>query len=332
MSDLILSGRAGFERHRELLSTAAGPEATWLLMEDDKRLVLDSTGEEVDFDEAQPTVAWCGLDIFRSPAGRRFFKMVQLCPSLDWVQTAYAGHDAQMWFDLLDRGVTLTRAHISGVPIAEYVMGAVLRMFQDSQQWEQGRADRKWNGHVFREIDQSKWMVIGMGDIGRGIATRAAAFGANVTGVRRSPDGTEPVDQVIAPDQLDSALPEMDVVVLAVPATSSTDHLIGEVQIALMNPRCVVVNVGRGNAIDEAALLDALNSDRLAGAVLDVFATEPLPEDNVWWTHPRVLMTPHVSSMGSGRYRRAAQVFAANLTQRRAGGHLAGVLALDDLS
>ncbi|MGY9072344.1 MAG: NAD(P)-dependent oxidoreductase [Acidimicrobiales bacterium] len=331
MKDLILTGRTGFERHESLLTEAAGPDASWLLMNNDKTLVTHSTGESATFDEARPTIAWCGLDIFRSPAGRRFFKLVQICPSLQWVQSAYAGHDALIWTDLLDRGVELTRASISGVPIAEYVIGAVLRQFQQPTEWEQARDTKSWTGHVFREIDQSRWVVIGMGDIGRQVSARASAFGAHVTGIRRSPQGDEPVHAMATPDGLVAAVADADVVVLAVPANEDSNHLIGALELESMPARCILVNVGRGNAIDETALLKSLDERDIEAAILDVFADEPLPEDSIWWTHPHVIMTPHVSSMGHGRYRRAAEVFATNLTRRRSGLPLQGTLTAADL-
>jgi phosphoglycerate dehydrogenase-like enzyme len=329
---LILSGRKGYERHQEILDQAAGDEADWLLMDDDKRIIEHRSGQEMNFGAVRPDIAWCGLDIFRSPAGRRFFKLVQTCPSLQWVQTAYAGHDAQMWSDLLERGVTLTRGRIAGIPIAEFVIGAVLRRLQEAPKWEQARSERSWSGHVFSEIDQSRWLIVGMGDIGNAIGQRVRPWGAHVTGVRRNSDGSESADRMIVPDQLTDAIADADVIVLAAPANADSDQLIGASQLEKMKPTSLLVNVGRGNAIDEAALLRSLEGGRPAAAILDVFATEPLPADSVWWTHPKVDMTAHVSSMGEGRYRRAAELFALNLTRGRMGQPLLHRITLDDLN
>lgn len=327
----ILSGRKGYERHQEILDQAAGAEVDWLLMDDDKRIIDHRSGQEVDFGAARPDIAWCGLDIFRSPAGRRFFKLVQTCPSLQWVQTAYAGHDAQMWSDLLERGVTLTRGRIAGTPIAEFVIGAVLRRLQEVPKWEQARSERSWSGHVFSEIDQSKWLIVGMGDIGNAIGQRVRPWGAHVTGVRRSPDGSESADRMIGPDQLSDAIAVADVIVLAAPANADSDQIVGAAQLERMKPTSLLVNVGRGNAIDEEALLASLESGRPAAAILDVFATEPLPNDSVWWTHPKVDLTAHVSSMGAGRYRRAAEEFTTNLIRYKLGQPLLNELNLSDI-
>jgi phosphoglycerate dehydrogenase-like enzyme len=148
------------------------------------------------------------------------------------------------------------------------------------------------------------------------------AFDARVIGVRRNPSGDEPVDHMITPAEMLAVLPEADVVVLAAPATDETQHLVDARFLGAMRERALLVNVARGALVDERALIAALDSGRPAHAVLDVTEVEPLPPASPLWSHPNVTVTPHTSGGGTGRYRRAADVFAANLRRYTSGGQL----------
>jgi phosphoglycerate dehydrogenase-like enzyme len=151
--------------------------------------------------------------------------------------------------------------------------------------------------------------VIGLGAIGTAVARRARAFDATVLGVRRTPRGDEPVDELVSLDAVDRA----DVIVLAAPATPTTIGMVDDTFLRRMRPGSVLVNVGRGSLVDEAALVRALDRGIPEVALLDVTATEPLPADSPLWAHPRVVLTPHSSALGSGRHARAAEVFVENL-------------------
>jgi len=140
-----------------------------------------------------------------------------------------------------------------------------------------------------------------------------------VIGIRRTPDGTEPVDEMVGPDELLAQLPRADVVVLTLPASDTTHHLVDDVFLAAMQPDAVLVNVARGAIVDEAALVRALDAGRPDFAVLDVVETEPLPTESPLWDHPKVVVTPHSSSGGHGRFARGADLFAENLRRFRAG-------------
>jgi phosphoglycerate dehydrogenase-like enzyme len=161
--------------------------------------------------------------------------------------------------------------------------------------------------------------VIGLGAIGSAVAERARAFGCTVIGVRRNPAGTEPVDEMIAPDRLTAALPRADVVVLTLPATEQTRNLVDDDFLGAMRADAVLVNVARGSVVDEAALLRALDAGRPDFAVLDVVGEEPLPPDSPLWSHSKIVITPHTSSGGHGRFARGADLFAENLRRYRAG-------------
>jgi phosphoglycerate dehydrogenase-like enzyme len=208
---------------------------------------------------------------------------------------------------------------VNNVSIAEFVMREVMDRFQRADQWRAAAAAHRWEHHEWREVCGSTWLVVGVGAIGTAVAERARAFGCRVIGVRRHPDGSEPVDEMISPDELTSALPRVDVVVLTLPATDETRNLVNDDFLAAMRPDAVLVNVARGAIVDEPALLRALDAGRPDFAVLDVVSEEPLPGDHPLWSHPKVVVTPHSSSGGHGRFARGADLFAENLRRYRAG-------------
>jgi phosphoglycerate dehydrogenase-like enzyme len=285
---------------------AAAPDARWYVVHTDGQ--VDPGGEAAE-------VVWLSNDVFYGPTLPVFLDLVRNDDALRWVQSAGAGVDSPMFQELLARGVRLTTTHATAIPIAEYVVGSVLRYYQRPEEWAASSADRAWRHHDFPEIWGTTWLVIGVGHIGTEIATRVRAFGARVIGVRRHPSGDEPVDRMITPDQVVAMLPAVDVVVIAAPATDETDQLVDERFLGAMRDTAVLVNVARGALVDEAALVAALDAGRPAHAVLDVTAVEPLPADSLLWGNPRITITPHTSGGGEGRYARAAQVFAANLAR-----------------
>jgi phosphoglycerate dehydrogenase-like enzyme len=272
-----------------------------------------------DVDTAGVECAWLSADLFYDGNLDAFFDGCRRAAGLRWVHTSSAGTDGA-WFDeLLDRGVRLTTSHVNDVPIAEYVLAMVLRHFQRHQDWAAAQAERRWAHHDFREIAGTTWVVVGLGAIGARVAERARAFGARVVGVRRSPVAPVPVDALVTPDRLHEVLPSADVVVLARPAAPGAPPVVDGAFLAAMREESLLVNVARGSLVDDGALLAALDRGVPEHAVLDVFDVEPLPPDNPFWSHPRVTVTPHSANGGVGRYRRAAELFAANLTRYRRG-------------
>jgi phosphoglycerate dehydrogenase-like enzyme len=272
---------------------------------------------------ARPVVSWLSNDVFRNGVLAPLSALLVDDPSLRWVQSGAAGADGTLARALLARGVRFTTAHVTAVPIAEYVLGAVLRIYQEPERWAGDTAQRIWRHREFREVHGTTWLVVGMGAIGTEVARRARAFGARVIGVRRTPRGDEPVDELRSPSALLATVPDADVVVLCAPGTDETRHLVDARFLAAMRAGSVLVNVARGSLVDEGALLAALDAGRPAHAVLDVVDVEPLPADSPLWAHPRITLTPHSSGGGLGRYARSADVFAANLARYVAGVPLA---------
>jgi glyoxylate/hydroxypyruvate reductase A len=260
-----------------------------------------------------PGVAWLSTDGFYSGGLRPMARLLLASPRLVWVQSAAAGTDGKLFQRLLDKGIRLTTSHVSAIPVAEYVVSAVLNRYQRPEAWSEAQRAHEWRHHEFREVHGTTWLVIGLGAIGTEVATRGQALGARVIGVRRHASGEEPVDVLHTPDSWRTAVPDADVLVVAAPAVESTHHLIDAGVLAAMRSGSVLINVARGSLVDEAALLAALDRGRPAHAVLDVAATEPLPAENPLWDHPAVTITAHSAGGGLGRDRRAAEVFAGNL-------------------
>lgn len=184
-----------------------------------------------------------------------------------------------------------------GPTISEHILMVLLMLLRRMPEYEADLLERRWTLHTpIRSITGSHVVLLGTGDIGSHTARRLKALGAAVTGVCRSGRAAEPAfDAVLPVGELDSVLPGADAVVLALPATAETEGLLSRERIALLPPTAFVVNVGRGSAIDQEALAEALRERRLAGAALDVMVPEPLPADHPLWSCPNTILTPHVS-------------------------------------
>lgn len=184
-----------------------------------------------------------------------------------------------------------------GTAISEHMVGALLGLMKRLFQYRDDQHQAAWidRGEV-RGLKGAKVLMLGLGDIGEHFARLCLAFGAQVVGVRRRPSAPpEGVSQVVTMDELDQWLPWADVVALALPDTPATRHVINERTLGLMKPGGFLLNVGRGSAIDQDALLQALQSGQLAGASIDVTEPEPLPKDHPLWQAPNLLLTPHIS-------------------------------------
>ena len=295
------------------------PGVEWLAMQPDGTLVAED-GSTVAGEDARPDVAWGTSDLFRegAPVGR-FFGLLRRLEGLRWFASPAAGFDAPVFAELAARGTRITNAHVNSLPIAEFVLRAVLDEFQEAGTWRSQAAGPAWRIHDWREVAGTTWLIVGLGSIGGEVAVRARAFGARVIGCRRTPSPGDPADLTITPDRLLEHVGEAEVIVLAAPATPATESLVDEAFLARVRPGSVLVNVARGSLVDEDALLDSLDAGRPGTAVLDVFRTEPLPADHPFWTHPSVRVTPHNAAGGLGRLHRQADLFDDNLDRYLAG-------------
>ena len=220
-------------------------------------------------------------------------------PNLRWIQGSSAGIGRFVErIGLFDSDVVVTTA--SGVharPLAEFALLGMLVFGKDTLRLTREQQAKRWERHAGEEVRGKVVCVVGLGKVGREVARLARALDARVTGVVRDTRGRSAddlgVDALGTIETLDSLLVEADVVVLATPHTPDTHRLLDARRIALLKPTAVVVNVARGDVVDEAALVDALQAGRLRGAALDVFEQEPLPTDSPLWTLPNVLVSPH---------------------------------------
>jgi len=233
--------------------------------------------------------------------------------------------------DLAARGVVVTNSRgIQSVPIAEHVFACLLALARRLPQTLRDQQERTWRPNALTG-EASPWLIagrtigiIGVGSLGEAIAVRAKAFGMRVLGMRRHPGRGVPAgfDDVVGPADRGRVLAEADVVVIAAPLTPETDRLVDAAAIAAMKPGAIVINVARGQLIDESALAGALESGRLGGAALDVFATEPLPPASPFWAMPNVIVTPHNSGFRAGHFDAVIDLFAENLERFERGVEL----------
>lgn len=243
-------------------------------------------------------------------------------PNLRWLQTFSAGVDSPFFIDLMNRGVRLSTASgATASPIAQTVVMYMLALSRDLRRWMRAQEMSRWSRHTFDELDGSSLAVVGMGPIGLEIARLGAALGMSVEGVRRTPTGDEPCPTFPMED-LDSVLSRAQWVACALPLTDDTRGLFGERRFALMPAGARFMNVGRGELVDEDALVSALVSGHLAGAGLDVFAVEPLPETSPLWSMDNVIITPHNSGTSTSTTGRSMSIFLDNLARWVAGEEL----------
>jgi phosphoglycerate dehydrogenase-like enzyme len=307
--------RASLERHL--------PDVEPLLMSKDGSLALVGTASMASHPiapaDAAPVAAWANSDLYDGGPARDFMVLCLKSRSLRWLQSGAAGFDHPVFSSLVDNGVALSTSNASAIAIAEYVLAAVLGEYQPQQQRRELQRDRRWQRVRFREVAGTTWLVIGVGNIGSEVATRARAFGATVIGVRRTPRGDEPVDRMIAPAAVPDALPACDVVVLCAPANPESAHLVDAAFLSRLKTGSLLVNISRGALIDEAALLASLERGVPECAVLDVFETEPLPESSPLWSHPRVRVSAHDAAGSDGYVGRSDALFLSNLQRFAAG-------------
>ena len=249
-------------------------------------------------------------------------EMVRRAERLWWVHSSAVAVGTLPLRDLAARGVVVTNSRgIQSPAIAEHVIACLLALAkrlpaiirqQDARRW----AQNDMVGSALPWLVQGRTLgVIGLGTIGQAVAVRAAALGMRVVGIRRRPElGVPPgVDEVAGPDRLGSVMAAADVLVLAAPWTGETNRLVDAVALSNMKRGSVLINVARGQLVDEDALAAAVSRGHLAGAALDVFNEEPLPATSPLWSLPNVIVTPHAAALSAGNQARQAEIFLANL-------------------
>lgn len=305
------------ERHRNLLQQAA-PGWEFRFRGTDTLVCAPQEalpGQPV----TQEDVDWAQVILGNVPAA-----MLHGSPALEWLQTNSAGVEAYIQPGVLAGDTLLTNATGAyGLAIAEHMLGMLLELFKKLELYRDAQKSGAWQSQgAVKAVYGSTVLVLGMGDIGGEFAARCKALGAKVIGVRRSPRPCpEYADEVHLLEDLDSLLPQADVVAVTLPGTDATRGLMSRERLAKMKEGAVLLNVGRGFIVDTEALCDALERGHLSGAGVDVTDPEPLPPTHRLWNIPTAVVTPHISGFYHLRetHERIVGIFLENLRHFQAG-------------
>lgn len=301
--NIAVVGTAFDSRHMEKIRTAAA-----------------ETGCAVrfysDYDEALPALE--DVNILFAPSDARSPEVVRKTPNLRWFASYYAGVDPLVKSGVISSDVLLTNGSGAyGVTIAEHMIMVTLMLLRRYPEYREFVETKQFRSDLMiGSLYGATIVIVGTGDIGTKFAQRLRAFcPAKIIGINRSGRIAEGFDEVYPISQIDSILPQADVLALTLPATPQTDNLISRERLALMKETAFLTNVGRGNCLDQDALIEALNGGKLAGAALDVFRTEPVPENDPAWNTKNLIFTPHCSGKMTMAYTRDTLVdtFCENL-------------------
>ena len=278
----------------------------------------------------------------RLPA-ETFDRLLVRAPRLRWVHSATAGVERVLTPASRDRNLVITNARgVFSRPIAEYVLMMILAISRRLPLLLELQRERTWQPLEARELRDVSVGIVGLGSIGRAVGALATAFGCRVVATRRRaadgvvaaredelPTGSLMLDRVLPPERLPELLAESDFVVLAAPLTPDTTGMIGEAALGAMKPGGWLINIARGELIDERALIRALREGRIGGAVLDAFRDEPLPPSSPLYDLPNVILTPHTSWSSTRVLDRSVELFCDNLRRYAAGEPLVNVVDPD---
>ncbi|KTG30505.1 D-2-hydroxyacid dehydrogenase [Haloferax profundi] len=241
----------------------------------------------------------------------------------DWVHCIRAGYDEFPVGVYDEAGTYLTNSTgIHGTTVGETVIGYLLTLARRLHVYRDAQHDHEWTRPRYDEpftLRDERICVVGLGTLGQGVTDRAAALDMDVVGVRQSGKPVDGVSTVYTPDQLHEAIRDARFVVLATPLTPETEGMIAEPEFETMRDDGYLVNVARGPVVDEAALVAALEREAIAGAALDAFDDEPLPEDSPLWDFDEVVLTPHVSAATSKYHEDIATLVRENVENIAAG-------------
>ena len=307
----ILMTKAAYGRVGERLAKVA-PAAQVVTAAPDDAYELD--GQPIDKDAIDPEVVWLSLDSYASGTLGQLYGRLMKSASPRWTQIMAAGIDNPIFRNIMEKGVRLSKSSAQATPIAEYVVAHALSLQVPIPAQADLQARHEWKSTPYRELGNTRWVLVGFGNIGHEIAKRIKPFGVDLTVVRRSPKAEgDLADRVITLKDLPSVLPDADVIVLACALNDETRDMCDAAFFQALKPGAVLINIGRGGLVDEDALKAGLDRGQPAHAVLDVFQTEPLPDDHWIWDHPKVRVSAHTSNSGDGNLGRGDELFLENL-------------------
>lgn len=237
--------------------------------------------------------------------------------NLRMVQLTSAGLDRVPFSEIQERGISLYNAEDTySIPMAEFAIGGVLQLYKKAPFFYQNKEDHLWNkNRELQELFGKNVLILGTGHVGSAIAKRFKAFECLTTGLSRSGIGKTGFDKTDSITNLDEYLPKADIIILALPLTKETEQILDKSRLQLLKGTAIVVNIARGKLTDENALSHWLELHLDAGAVLDVFEEEPLPNKNMLWDLPNVVISPHNSFVGNGNPERLFHVIKKNFTK-----------------
>jgi glyoxylate/hydroxypyruvate reductase A len=241
--------------------------------------------------------------------------LLSTAPRLGWVQATSAGIGGFVQRYGLDAGemIFTTAAGTHAAPLAEFAVAGVMHFVKDVPGLQTAQRAHHWQRHVSGQLAGRRATIVGLGSIGRRVAELYSMLGVVVTGVGRPGGSYDIAGRAVSTDELDAILPDTEILVLACPLTPETNNLINADRVGLLPAGAIVVNIARGQVIDEPALTAALVSGHLAGAALDVFMVEPLPGDSPLWDLPNVLISPHSASTAANENAVLIDLFIDNL-------------------
>ncbi|MCR4397713.1 MAG: D-2-hydroxyacid dehydrogenase [Firmicutes bacterium] len=261
-------------------------------------------------------------------------EILRAAANLRWIHVGSTGVETVLIPELVESDLVVTNSRrVHAVPVAEHVFAMLLALAKHLPEYDSQKARREWRRVPGDAVSGATLGIVGFGAVGREIAGRALAFGMRVLAVRRAAGDRDacgrdaaPAERVVGRERLAEVLGESDFVAICVPLTSETRGLIGRREMAAMKKGARLVNVSRGGVVDEAALVEALQSRHLAGAALDVFEREPLPPDSPLWSVDNLLMTPHVAGSRRDHIAALTEHFAENLRRWLSGEELLDIV------
>ena len=256
--------------------------------------------------------------------------IMERAPRLKWLQTMSAGVDRFARMEIWNSPVIITGVSgIHATPIGEFALEFMLMFAKGATNCFRMQQKHEWRMYMPTVLRGKTVGIVGLGSIGKEIARLSKAFGMRVIATRRSlkkPTKTRNVDMLLPAGQLETLMSESDYVVVATPLIQETRGLVGEKELRAMKPTAYIINIARGGIIDEEALIRALQEKRIAGAGLDVVATEPLPPESPLWDFENVIVTPHVAGGMEDYMGKATDIFCENIKRYLSGEKLINII------
>lgn len=278
---------------------------------------LEAMGHQVVFMQQEKDELPCDYEWVEGVVCNGLFLThpIEKFQSLRFIQLTSAGFDRVPMDYVKEHNIEIHNAKgVYSIPMAEFVIAGVLELYKRSRFFWDNQKEHRWEKHRgLIELSGKTVLIVGCGDVGTECAKRFSAFGCRVLGVNRTIRENSWFDRIYSLNELESELSGADVVVLTLPLTEETRHMMNSARLRLLKDTAVLVNIARGAVVDTEALVDDV--DQIGGAVLDVFEEEPISADNPLWMKENVILTPHNSFVGEGNSNRLSNVIIDNLEE-----------------